>query len=89
MSLRGSVAIAADLTGADLWRCDVLGVDLRDADLSGADLRGAIYLTQVQVNSARGDVRTLLPDGFARPSHWSSAGARERLGFEGGRPGGR
>lgn len=76
VSLRGSVAIAADLTGANLWRCDVLGVDLRDADLSGADLRGAIYLTQVQVNSARGDERTRLPDGFARPSHWSSAGAR-------------
>lgn len=55
-------------------RCDVLGVDLRDADLSGADLDGALYLTQMQVNSARGDSRTVLPDGFERPSHWANHG---------------
>lgn len=72
VSLRGSTAIAADLTRGNLWRCDLLGVDLRDAELSGADLNGAIFLTQMQVNSARGDDRTVLPDGFARPSHWSS-----------------
>lgn len=71
-TIRGSVAIAADLSGASLRRCDVLGVDLRDADLSGADLSGAIYLTQMQVNSARGDARTALPDGFERPAHWAS-----------------
>jgi hypothetical protein len=70
LTLRGSVAIAADLGGARLDRCDVLGVDLRDADLGGADLGGAIYLTQMQVNSARGDAATVLPAGFERPSHW-------------------
>ncbi|NRD27735.1 pentapeptide repeat-containing protein [Frigoribacterium sp. VKM Ac-2836] len=70
-TLRGSIAIAADLRGADMDRCDLLGVDLRDADLSGADLSGAIYLTQMQVNSARGDAVTRLPEGFARPSHWA------------------
>lgn len=68
--LRGSSLIAADLTGARLWRCDVLGVDLRDADLSGADVSGAVFLTQMQVNSARGDVHTSLPPGFDRPAHW-------------------
>lgn len=72
VSLRGSIAIAADLSRARFWRCEVLGVDLRDADLAGADLDGAIFLTQMQVNSARGDDRTVLPDGFERPSHWSS-----------------
>jgi hypothetical protein len=71
LSLRGSTMIAADLSGARLWRCDVLGADLRDADVSGADLSGALYLTQVQVNSARGDDRTQLPTGRQRPSHWS------------------
>lgn len=71
LSIRGSVAIAADLSGARMRRCDVLGVDLRDADLRGADLDGAIYLTQMQVNSARGDARTVLPDGFERPAHWA------------------
>ena len=70
LTLRGSIAIAADLRDARLHRCDLLGVDLRDADLSGADLTGAIYLTQMQVNSARGDAATVLPAGFERPSHW-------------------
>ena len=70
--LRGSALIAADLSGARLACCDLLGVDLRDADLSGADLEDAIYLTQMQVNSARGDAMTRLPPGFQRPSHWIS-----------------
>jgi len=70
-TLRGSIAIAADLRGADLDRCDLLGVDLRDADLGGADLSGAIFLTQMQVNSARGDAATRLPEGFALPTHWA------------------
>ena len=68
--LRGSTLIAADLSGARLAHCDLLGVDLRDADLSGADLEDAIYLTQMQVNSARGDAATRLPPGFQRPPHW-------------------
>ncbi|SFB70293.1 Pentapeptide repeat-containing protein [Nocardioides terrae] len=70
LTLRGAVLIGADLSGARLWRCDVLGVDLRDADLAGADLGRAIYLTQMQVSSARGDWATVLPPGFERPSHW-------------------
>lgn len=69
-TLRGSLAIAADLRGARLDRCDVLGVDLRDADLRGTDLRGAVFLTQMQVNAARGDATTVLPEGFQRPGHW-------------------
>lgn len=72
-SIRGSIAIAADLRRARLQRCDVLGVDLRDADVRGAQLDGAIYLTQMQVNSARGDSSTVLPEGFVRPSHWGTA----------------
>lgn len=71
-SLRGALLIGADLTGADLRRCECIGADLRDADLSGADLRGAVYLTQMQVNAARGDARTRLDDGFQRPSHWAA-----------------
>jgi uncharacterized protein YjbI with pentapeptide repeats len=70
LTLRGALLIGADLSGARLSRCDLLGVDLRDANLAGADLAEAIYLTQMQVNSARGDAATLLPPGFERPSHW-------------------
>ena len=69
-TLRGSLAIAADLRRARLDRCDLLGVDLRDADLRGTDLRGAVFLTQMQVNAARGDAATILPEGFQRPGHW-------------------
>ncbi|MEV4947748.1 pentapeptide repeat-containing protein [Streptomyces sp. NPDC053755] len=69
--LRGALLIAADLSGADLSLADLIGADLRDADLSGADLTGALFLTQPQLNAARGDAATLLPEGFERPSHWA------------------
>ena len=73
LTLRGALLIGADLSGARLVRCDLLGADLRDADLSGADLGEAIFLTQMQVNSARGDAATVLPPGFLRPAHWPTA----------------
>ncbi|MFI0816576.1 pentapeptide repeat-containing protein [Streptomyces sp. NPDC021098] len=69
-SLRGALLIAADLTGADLSEADLIGADLRDADLSGADLTGALFLTQAQLNAARGDAATRLPAALARPAHW-------------------
>lgn len=69
--LRGALLIAADLRDADLSRAELIGADLRDARLDGADLREAIYLTQVQVNAATGDGRTLLPPALDRPGHWS------------------
>lgn len=70
-NLRGAYLIAADLRNADLRGADLIGADLRDANLSGADLTGSIFLTQVQVNSAKGDVHTKLPLSLSRPSHWS------------------
>ncbi|QGZ47400.1 MULTISPECIES: pentapeptide repeat-containing protein [Streptomyces] len=69
--LRGALLIAADLSGADLTLTDLIGADLRDADLSGADLTGALFLTQPQLNAARGDAATRLPEGFERPPHWT------------------
>ncbi|WP_030621971.1 pentapeptide repeat-containing protein [Streptomyces sclerotialus] len=69
-SLRGACLIAADLSGADLRSADVIGADFRDADLSGADLTGSVFLTQIQLNAARGDARTALPESLARPAHW-------------------
>ncbi len=72
-NLRGAYLIAADLTGADLRRADLIGADLRDADLSGADLTGALFLTQPQLNAAKGDAATKLPSGLARPGHWRPA----------------
>ncbi|AOP49794.1 hypothetical protein SL103_29285 [Streptomyces lydicus] len=69
-NLRGAYLIAADLRGADLRQADLIGADLRDADLSGADLTGALFLTQAQVNAARGDATTTLPPALSRPAHW-------------------
>ncbi|RAU99201.1 pentapeptide repeat-containing protein [Paenibacillus sp. YN15] len=69
--LRGAMLIAANLQQADLRDCDMIGADLRDADLRGADLRGALFLSQMQVNSAMGDARTKLPSGLRAPAHWA------------------
>ncbi len=68
--LRGALLIAADLTKADLRTADLTGADLRGADLSGADLTGSIFLTQPQVNAAKGDAATKLPLVLSRPPHW-------------------
>ncbi|MET0235208.1 MAG: pentapeptide repeat-containing protein [Kibdelosporangium sp.] len=77
-SLRGAYLIGADLRGADLRTADLIGADLRDADLSGADLTGAIFLTQAQVNAARGDGRTRLPGSLQRPTHWKRTPSGKR-----------
>jgi hypothetical protein len=69
--LRGAYLIGADLRGADLRLADLIGADLRDAELAGADLTGAIFLTQAQVNAAKGDQETKIPPALSRPSHWS------------------
>ncbi|WP_333773972.1 pentapeptide repeat-containing protein [Streptomyces sp. IBSBF 3136] len=73
-SLRGAYLIAADLTGADLRDADMIGADLRDADLTDADLTGAFFLTQPQVNAARGSAGTRLPGSVTRPVHWATGG---------------
>ncbi len=71
-SLRGAYLIGADLRGADLRRADLLGTDLRAADVRGARLAGAIFLTQPQLDAARGDGATTLPEGLQRPRHWAA-----------------
>lgn len=68
--LRGAYLIAADLRDSDMSGVDLLGADLRDARLDRTDLSKALYLTQPQLNAARGDRDTLLPSDLERPSHW-------------------
>jgi uncharacterized protein YjbI with pentapeptide repeats len=70
-NLRGALFIAADLRNADMRFCDVIGADFRDADISGADLTGSIFLTQAQVNAAKGNKKTKLPNTLIMPSHWN------------------
>ena len=71
-SLRGAVMLGADLRNADLRGADLIGADLRGADLSGADLTDAIYLTQSQLDAAKGDAGTRVPAALHRPAHWLS-----------------
>jgi hypothetical protein len=73
--LRGADFHGADLRGADLRGARLSEADLSEADLRGADLRGARLseakgLTQAQIESARGDVHTELPEGMVRPANW-------------------
>lgn len=69
-SFRGMLMIAANLCHADLRKVDFIGADLRDADLSHANLDGALFLTQSQLNSAKGNVHTKIPEFLERPKHW-------------------
>jgi uncharacterized protein YjbI with pentapeptide repeats len=69
--LRGAYLIAANLRGVDLTGADLIGADLRDADLSGANLKDSIFLTQAQINTAKGDLNTKLPILLTRPTYWS------------------
>ena len=70
-NLRGAYLIGADLTNADLTDADVIGADFRSADVTKADLEKALFLTQFQVNAARGDAATTLPETLTRPPHWA------------------
>lgn len=74
-NLRGAWLLGADLRGVDLRLADLTGADLRGADLRGADLSGALFVSQAQLDAARGDGATRLPPGRERPAHW---GASER-----------
>lgn len=77
-ALRGALLIGADLRGADLGAADLLGADLRDADLRGTDLRGVLFLTQPQVDGARGDAATRLPEALHPAAPWPSDTQRLR-----------
>ncbi|MHC1685799.1 MAG: pentapeptide repeat-containing protein [Clostridiaceae bacterium] len=68
--LRGAMLIAANLSGVDLTGADFIGSDMRDANLSGANLSQSIFLTQGQINSAKGDSKTKLPPSIMKPTHW-------------------
>jgi uncharacterized protein YjbI with pentapeptide repeats len=72
-SLRGALLTGADLRRADLTLADVTGADLRGADVSGAHLTHTLFLTQAQVDAARGNGAAELPARLARPRWWPTA----------------
>ncbi|GAA0824810.1 hypothetical protein GCM10008914_29670 [Clostridium tertium] len=61
-SLKGKKALGGAL--------NLMGADLRKKDLSGANLSNSIFITQAQINSAKGDSNTRLPKSITRPRHW-------------------
>jgi pentapeptide repeat protein len=73
-SLRGALLIGANLRDVNLGHADLTGADLRGANLAGADLATSLFVTQQQLDSARGDARTKLPSRLRRPAHWAPAG---------------
>ncbi|TVT53058.1 pentapeptide repeat-containing protein [Amycolatopsis rhizosphaerae] len=71
-NLRGTRLLGADLREAVLRLADLTGADLRGADLRGADLSTTLFLTQAQLDAARGDRSTRIPETLARPSRWNA-----------------
>jgi uncharacterized protein YjbI with pentapeptide repeats len=69
--LRNALLIGANLRAADLRAADLREADLRGADLTGADLTDCLFLTQSQLDAARGGAATTFPPALRRPSHWS------------------
>lgn len=67
---RGAYLIATDLRNTDLRGVDFIGADLRDANLSDANLSTSMFLTQMQINAAKGNDRTILPTHIHTPFHW-------------------
>ncbi|GLC32639.1 pentapeptide repeat-containing protein [Clostridium omnivorum] len=68
--LRGALLIAANLSGNDLSGADLIGADLRDADIRDANLSDSLFITQSQINSARGNSNTRLPVSLTPPEYW-------------------
>ncbi|WP_223199197.1 pentapeptide repeat-containing protein [Solihabitans fulvus] len=82
-NLRGAYLIGANLGGVDLSLADVIGADVRGANLGGADLTRTIFLTQSQLDAAKGDLDTKLPASLTAPRHWlPSAAGRRDLGLD-------
>lgn len=74
-NLKGASLVKANLQNAHLGivdldpECPDAAACLDEADLSGADLTGCnVYKYQLQ--RAKGDQHTILPEGFTRPPHW-------------------
>lgn len=68
--LHSACLIAANLEDCDFMGTDFLGADFRDTNIKGADLSKSIFLTQSQINTARGNKDTKLPSQLYKPGHW-------------------
>ncbi len=74
-NLSGVKFAGADLSGvylnqANLSGVEFVGADLSGVDLNGANLRDARYLSQEQIDTAKGDSTTQLPPDLHMPESW-------------------
>ena len=69
-NLAGALLIAANLSNLDLSGTMLIGADMRDTDIRGANLKEAMFITQSQINTAKGDSKTILPKNIKRPTYW-------------------
>ncbi len=65
-----SLLIAANLEGANLLGANFLGADMRDTNIKNTDLSHSLFLTQIQINAARGNENTVLPPYLYAPISW-------------------
>lgn len=65
-----SLLIASNLEGANLTGTNFLGADLRDANIKDTDLSQSLFLTQMQINTTKGNVNTILPPYLTAPISW-------------------
>lgn len=65
-----ALLIAADLEGADLYGASFLGADMRDINIKNTDLSQCLFLTQMQINTAKGNQATKLPPYLHKPDTW-------------------
>lgn len=65
-----SLMIAANLEGCNLCHANFLGADMRDTNIKNTDLSECVFLTQMQINSAKGNSYTKLPKNLSHPISW-------------------
>lgn len=70
LDLSMKLLIAANFDSCVFDGTVFLGADTRDANFSNADLREAVFLTQGQINSAKGNRNTKLPKHLEYPALW-------------------
>ena len=66
-----ALMIASNLEGCSLKDTNLLGADLRDANVKNVDLSQSIFLTQMQLNTTKGNENTKIPSQLMRPISWN------------------
>ena len=70
LDLSTKLLIAADFSDCIFDGTIFLGADTRDTNFTGADLEEAVFLTQGQINAAKGNRSTKIPKHLYYPVTW-------------------